>query len=105
MSFLHIKVIKNHCIEIKMPKIMTFASIDKLQPFKQLDSTKLSKISEVIINCENVEEIDSCGLAMITSIQKAYPKAKSKILTVSKKIEKLSKLYLTTKDTYEDRSK
>ncbi|MEC8882048.1 MAG: STAS domain-containing protein [Pseudomonadota bacterium] len=105
MSFLHIKVIKNHCIEIKMPKILTFASINKIQPFRQLNSTKKNKISEVIINCKEVEEIDSCGLAMITSIQKAYPKAKSKILTESKKIEKLSKLYLTTKDTYEDRSK
>ena len=105
MSFLHIKVVKNHCIEIKMPKTLTFASIDKLQPFKQLDSAQKNKISEVIINCKEVEEIDSCGLAMISFIQKAYPKAKSKILTVSKKIEKLSKLYLTTKDTYEDRSK
>ena len=105
MSFLHIKVVKNHCIEIKLPKILTFASIDKLQPFQQIDSTKKSKISEVIINCKEVEDIDSCGLAMIAFIEKAYPKAKSKILTESKKIEKLSKLYLTTKDTYEDRSK
>ena len=105
MNFLRIKVVKNHCIEIKMPKVLTFSSIDKLQPFEQLDAKKEEKISEVIIDCKGVEEIDSCGLAMITSIQKSYPKAKSKILTESKKIEKLSKLYLTTKDTYEDRSK
>ena len=105
MSFLHIKEVKNHCIEVKMPKNLTFASIDKHQPFEQLEPTKKNKISEVIINCKEIEEIDSCGLAMITFIQKAYPKAKTKILTESKKIEKLSKLYLTTKDTYEDRSK
>ena len=104
MSFLEIEHSNKHSIEIKLPKIITFKSIDKNQPLEELTTAQKEKILKVTIDCKNTQEIDSCGLAIISHIEKLFPKAKVKILAASSKIEKLQKLYLTTKDTYEDRN-
>lgn len=104
MSLLRIVKHKDHCIEVKLPRSMTFSSINQSDIFEQIIQIKKMLASEIIINCAEVKDIDSCGLAVITYIQKLYSKIDCKMTEQSNKIEKLSQLYLNTKDTYENRS-
>ena len=88
----------NKHIELLMCDSMTFESISSTKTMQLLTALKKKHPTQLTIDCSEIANIDSCGLALLIYIIKSLPNTKTKLLSTSTKLEKLRALYLSTND-------
>lgn len=94
MKIFKVVATQEESITIAMCDDLTFQTIKKASIADLLRYLRRKHAQKIIVDCQSIRRIDSCGLALLTEIQLYNKKCETKFINQPEHLLKLAELYL-----------